>query len=67
MDYRLYLLNACDRFVGVVARTFPDDAEALAAAQSLRGGHSGVEVWAGARCVGRVRAARPPVELADQP
>lgn len=62
-SYRLFVLDANDRFVGVQNVFYPDNSEAMAAARAvaaargLFGGRSAVEVWAEGRRVGRADAA----------
>jgi hypothetical protein len=56
-DYRLYCLNHADSIIGVQTANCPDDAAALAYAQSelpKTPKCSGIEVWRRDRLVGRV-------------
>ncbi|WP_374571789.1 hypothetical protein [Phenylobacterium sp.] len=52
--YRLYLLNREDRITDALEGLFADDDAALARAEAARDGHYAVEVWSGARLVGRL-------------
>ncbi|MFN3521991.1 MAG: hypothetical protein ACK4YQ_07055 [Phenylobacterium sp.] len=52
--YRLYLLNSDDRITDAVEGVFASDAEALAKAQASCKDHHAIEVWSGARLVGRL-------------
>jgi hypothetical protein len=61
--YKIFILDANDRFVGVQNVICTDDAQAMAAARAvaaargLLGGRSVVEVWGEGRMVGREHAA----------
>lgn len=52
--YRVYVLNHQERVADTRERSYADDREALAAAETARNGHYAVEVWAGQRLVGRL-------------
>ena len=54
MKYRLYLLNSQERVDDTRERAYPDDREALAAAEAERKDAYAVEVWTGQRLVGRL-------------
>jgi hypothetical protein len=57
--YRIYLLSLQNRIVGLIEGEHADDHAAVDQARRSLGEHAGVEVWQGARLVGREFAAAP--------
>ena len=55
-EYRAFLLDRDDHFMGYEALVCPDDAGAVEKAKRLVNGH-GVEVWTGSRLVAKLTAA----------
>lgn len=53
-SYRLYLLNRQERIDQALVREHPNDEAALKGAVVLQDGHHAVEIWEGARLVGRL-------------
>ena len=53
-SYRLYLLNRQERIAEALVREHLSDADALQGAEAVQGDHHAVEVWEGARLVGRL-------------
>lgn len=53
-SYRLYLLNRQERIAEALVREHASDRDALDCAHALQGDHHAVEVWEGARLVGRI-------------
>lgn len=53
-SYRLYLLNQQERIAEALVREHASDEDALASAISAQADHHAVEVWDGARLVGRI-------------
>lgn len=53
-SYRLYLLNQQERIAEAMVREHASDQDALELAHGLQGEHHAVEVWEGARLVGRI-------------
>jgi len=53
-SYRLYVLNRQERIAEALVREHASDADALRSAETVQGDHHAVEVWEGARLVGRL-------------
>jgi hypothetical protein len=53
-SYRLYLLNRQERVDQALVREHPNDEAAVQGAIVLQPGHHAVEIWEGARLVGRL-------------
>lgn len=53
-SYRLYLLNQHERVAEAMVREHANDQDAIDGAHDLQGEHHAVEVWEGARLVGRI-------------
>jgi len=53
-NYRIYVLNAGERVAETTEALFPDDREALAAAETARADQFAAEVWIEDRLVGRL-------------
>lgn len=56
-SYRLYVLNRQERIAEAMVRDHANDQDALDGAHGLQGEHHAVEVWDGARLVGRIGGA----------
>lgn len=52
-EYRVYFLDAGNHIIGSQEATYDSDARAVAYVDSILAEHFGIEVWAGARRVGR--------------
>jgi hypothetical protein len=63
-DYRLYLFDSHDHIVSVLEQLCAGDMAALDKARLLTDGCD-VEIWAGARNVGRVRKGDAPLDAGD--
>ena len=60
-DYRCYLVNSLDQIQSARELQCTEDSEAMLQAGELASGQSlDVEIWNGARLVGRVPRAEPP-------
>lgn len=53
-SYRLYLLNRQERIAEALVREHQNDEDALQGAARLKGEHHAIEIWQGARLVGRL-------------
>ena len=53
--YRMYFIDAAGHFVRADDGIFDNDADALAEAAAKLGSYPAIEVWTGARLVGKVR------------
>jgi hypothetical protein len=53
-SYRLYLLTPQERIAAALVREHTTDQDALEGAERIQGEHHAVEVWEGARLVGRL-------------
>ena len=68
-EYRVYFLDAGDHIIGSEEAAYDSDARALDYVDTILREHFGIEVWAGARRVGRFtggRATQPQTEDAGR-
>ena len=64
-SYRVFFLDSGDHVVCSEDVECPSDPDALMVAAELKGDYESVEVWDGARVVGRMRSVAPTADVGD--
>lgn len=63
--YRIYVLDSDDRVASLVEREMDNDADAMSAAEAMRGESSAAEVWLGPDLITRTGASFAPFHTAS--